>query len=210
MTMGVMEILMKALAGLLTIFVFTCPYLTAQDRSPRFQLFAGYSFVGSGGSGPVLNGWDITAGWNLKRYSPAASGIVRYFSLTADLSGDYTPYTYIVPGTVFQSGPVWPLITKESGYYRLLVGQRFAFSEHKYVPFFQSLVGVSDWRMPTGAKARFTLGCGGGLDIVLGKHFAYRVIQADYITMVQAQRYSGWTNQVELRTGVVFRFGKSM
>jgi hypothetical protein len=206
MTMGVMEILMKALAAFLTLFVFTCPSLTAQDRPPRFQVFAGYSFVHKVSTGPAFNGWDINASWNLKRYSGAAGNFVRYFSLTADLSGVYGQYA--VAGAAISPSPGSHLATYDLGYYRFLLGQRFTFSEHKFSPFFQSLIGVSDWREPR-SRPSLTMG-GGGLDIVLSKHFVYRVFQADYTHLAFVPPHSEWLSQIELRTGVVFRFGKSM
>jgi hypothetical protein len=201
-----MEMPMKALARFLTLFLFTIPSLTAQDRPPRFQVFAGYSFLDNVPHGPRYNGWDINASWNLKRYSSAAGSFVRYFSLATDLSGVYGPYKYVVPGSVYSPSLGSHLATQDIGYYRLLLGQRFTFSENKFAPFLQSLVGVSDWRMPTGSIAGFSMGCGGGLDIVLGKHFAYRVIQADY---THVALHAMWASQIEVRTGVVFRFGKS-
>ena len=201
---------MKALARFLTLFLFTIPSLTAQDGTPRFQVFAGYSFLDNVPGNPTFNGWDINASWNLKRYSGAAGNFVRYFSLSAEFSGVYGPYTYIVPGSASSSPQGWPLITKNVGYYRYFLGQRFTFSEHKYEPFIQTQVGVSDWRIPTGSRASFTMGFGGGLDIVLSKHFAYRVFQADYTNVVREPPHRWWDSQIELRTGVVFRFGKSM
>jgi hypothetical protein len=79
----------------------------------------------------------------------------------------------------------------------------------KAAPFAEALFGAaSHYGQRTGNWSTFAMGFGGGLDVPLNDHFAFRVFQADYIPARQAFGLSGWNSNLRVQTGLVFTFGR--
>ncbi len=186
----------------LTLF-FALP-LSGQDGYPKFEVFGGYSFsrysVNSNGNN--LNGWGA---------SFFAAG-TKYFGVAADVSGTYgsEPYT---PPCLTPAAPIppgCPVGTQNFNAYHFLAGPRFTFRTHRATPFAEFLLGAVSLRQEfDGNHNEFAMGFGGGVDVPLGKHLAYRIFQADYIPARQPQSVGGgWNHDFRLQTGIVFTFGK--
>ncbi len=180
--------------------------LRGQDGYPKFELFGGYSFSHSG----VYSG---TTGHNLNGWGASFFGAdTRYFGWTADLSGVYgsEPFT---PACITPAAPIpvgCPVGTQNFNAYRFLGGPRFTFRTRRATPFAEFLLGAVSLRQEfDGNHNEFAMGFGGGVDVPIGKHLAYRVFQADYLPAKRPQSIGGgWNHDFRVQTGIVFTFGK--
>ena len=153
----------------------------AQD-APKAEFSAGYSYLRLGGSGGTnQNGGSFSMAGNL----------TRWFGIVGD-AGFYHS-SFLGAGlntTTFMAGP------------------RFsARSNSRATPFVQLLVGgahlSAGYNGISASVAPFALSAGGGVDLKVSSHMAFRP-QLDYIAM----RYHGQEqNAARASFGVVFRFG---
>lgn len=187
---------------LLLLFIAALP-VKGQDRYPKGEIFGGYSFShihdSTNAAHANLNGWGASVTGNL----------TRHIGVTADFSGTYGSETYLPICVAIV--PIPPGCTAQSQHlsaYYLMGGPRFSFPTHGVTPFAHALFGVASLRRETGSQTTFVMGFGGGVDVPLGKHLAWRLFQADYIPARRAFNLSGWDNNVRVETGLVFRFGK--
>ena len=163
-----------------------------QDRA---EAFAGYAFSHASidSEGHNLNGWGLGVSINVS----------RHFGVTAELSDEYGRHAYLTgSGTS-------PVVTTEGfSLLHLLGGPRFVFPRRRATAFAQVLAGSVRQRYERTGNwpAQFAMGFGGGVDVPLGKHLAYRAFQADYIRMKYTAS-SAWYYAFRLQTGVVLRFG---
>lgn len=97
--------------------------------------------------------------------------------------------------------------------YQFLFGPEFAYRGRNVELFGHGLFGVnhtalvwdigSDNNPTLIGRTHFALAAGGGLDVSIKDHLAYRVFQADYIpTLVNGR----WKKNYRVSTGVVVRF----
>ncbi len=114
-------------------------------------------------------------GWNT-----AINGSLRaWFGVAADFSGTYKNGTHV---------------------YTYMFGPTFSARSERVTPFAHALFGGAG-----GSSAiAFSMALGGGADVTACKHFAVRLIQADWLLL----RSEGVTNKrnVRVSTGIVFRF----
>jgi opacity protein-like surface antigen len=132
-----------------------------------------------------------------------------------DLSSDFVGY----PGY-----PGYPNYLSESLNYSnfsFLAGPRFALRKSKTVtPFAHALMGFDHARQSTSSSyfgefmnmeqtsnTGFGLALGGGIDMPVNKHFAVRLIQADYFLTKHNDNPDKAWNNLSLSFGAVFRFG---
>jgi outer membrane protein OmpA-like peptidoglycan-associated protein len=182
------------------------------DGTPKAELFVGYSYLRavpapSDGNRLVwLNGGSTSIAYNF----------TRHLGLVGDFGG-FDDSQLLLTGTGTtpnSSGTV----------YTYLFGPRFSFRNYERItPFVQVLFGgihASDVTLSSGcmgagctplpAENSFAWTGGGGLDIRVHRHFAIRLIQAEYL-MTRFQDYSTGTtssqNDMRLSSGIVFRFG---
>lgn len=181
---------------------------------PKFDLFGGYSFghISTGDFDKPhanLNGWDVSATYNLNRWS----GIV------AEGSGLYgskeiSPATTII--FVCSQPPCPPSISTgprilSQKIHTYSLGPRFYFrNQTRYTPFARALFGagyISDAPNNGGltqANGASVLTAGGGLDIALTSRVALRT-QTDFLR----NRFFHQTGpDFRLATGLVFHFGQ--
>jgi opacity protein-like surface antigen len=162
----------------------------AQD-APKAEVFAGYSYLrvnpGSGINGINLNGWNASLAGNFN----------NWFGVVGDFSGHY--------GTPAISG-----ISVNTKVHTYLFGPRISYRKNDRVtPFAHALFGGTHVRGSSFgvgiSENGFAMALGGGVDARINDHFAFRVVQADYLMT----RITG-SNQHNFRfsTGLVFRFGK--
>ncbi len=177
----------------------------AQDQSaPKWELFGGYSFLYPGadvhgtlpsGSIPLSSHLD----WNLRGAGASATyDFTRHFGITLDASDHWGISENRIDHTDFSN---------------LSLGPKFTFRRNHFSPFLEVLVG--DQRLYPEAFHqidKFGVMAGGGLDVNLSKHFAWRLIRADYVDSSYRYGPSATTpttvlHGARLQTGLVFMFG---
>ncbi|MGA2351154.1 MAG: hypothetical protein ABSF70_12035 [Terracidiphilus sp.] len=180
--------------------------------TPKVELFLGYSYLRSvpapadGNRLVWLNGGSTSIAYNFN----------RHLGLVADLGG-FDNSKFRLAGTNATSDA-------SGSAYTYLFGPRLSFRNHeKITPFAQVLFGgihASDVTLSSGctgagctplpAENSFAMTAGGGLDINLRRHFALRIIQAEYM-MTNFENHdtgkSASQNDMRLSSGIVFRFG---
>jgi outer membrane protein OmpA-like peptidoglycan-associated protein len=181
--------------------------------TPKGELFLGYSYLRSvptleaGNRLVWLNGGSASIAYNLN----------RYLGIVADV-GDYTNSEIRFQGAYRATIDV---NDANGGVISYLFGPRLSFRHDRITPFVQALFGGVHASEVTLADCTFSCTLlpaqdsfawtgGGGLDVRVHRHFAIRIIQAEYL-MTMFQDYStGKTasqNDVRLSAGLVFRFG---
>src|ERR1035438_1997701 len=191
------------------------PYTSSQNMgTPKAELFLGYSYLravpapADGNRLVWMNGGSTSLALNFNHYL----GIV----------GDFGAYTN--SEIRFQGGYVGTVDVDNAnvGAFSYLFGPRISFRNHSRVtPFVQALFGGMHANEVTLSNCTFSCTflpsedtfawtAGGGLDVRVRRHFAIRLIQAEYL-MTRFQDYStGITasqNDMRLSSGIVFRFG---
>jgi len=191
----------------IAFLVITTAAATAQ-QIPQFDLFGGYSFghvhTGNFPTHVNLNGWDVSATYNLN----------RWFGITAEGSGLYgskevRPATTII--FVCSQAPCPAPITlgpdvRSNIVHTYSLGPRLSFRNHtRYTPFARALFGGGYISSSGGeANGASILTAGGGADIVLTSRLALRT-QADFLR----NRFFHQTGpDIRLATGLVFHFGR--
>ena len=225
----------------LAIFVATFAPLTFAQDTPRVELFGGYSFrterretnqdfgningltpaqikaaLGvdiSGNTGRAkLNGFDTSI--------TGYFGAKRRFGVTGDFSAHYKTET-----ETFLATPTQLKIAD----YNFLAGPQYKFRRSSRVePFVHALFGVTLIRHQVAIQTNpvnaftnnykgFGMALGGGLDVRLNRHLAFRVFQIDYNPIfpesnrvvdaggnkIQFSRRR--TDEVRISIGIVFR-----
>ena len=166
----------------------------AQEIAPRFDVFAGYSYVQAN---PGLNGVS-----SFHLHGGSASMAYNYRSWLSGVA-DFGGYNN---GNILNTGASGTFST-------YLFGPRVSYRHfRKITPFGQVLFGVAHANAAafgtTGTQNAFAMTAGGGVDYKVFDHFAVRPVQAEYLlkrfgvvtTVKQTQ------NNVRLSTCFVFRF----
>jgi outer membrane protein OmpA-like peptidoglycan-associated protein len=198
--------ILKMLPAMIALLFTFNTLAAAQDQTPKWELYGGYSFfyprttvTGTlpGALFPLSsrvesnpNGVGVSGTYNFN----------RWFGITLDGSnhwgsGETTLFTRLDDGR----------------FSNISIGPKVTFRSTHFAPFLEALVG--DHRFVPEAfhsvdKAGLMLG--GGLDIVLSRHFAYRLLRADYVVSnynfgpsVPATNIRG----VRLQMGLNYMFG---
>jgi hypothetical protein len=96
------------------------------------------------------------------------------------------------------------------GAFSYTAGPRWNFRHEKYTPFAEVLAGgilASSGIGQLGPESAFALLAGGGLDITLNEHVAFRPIEADYFMTKLSDGENNRQNNFRVGTGVSLRFG---
>jgi len=179
---------------------------------PKIELFLGYSYLRAVPSISAdnrlawLNGGSASIAFNFNRYL----GIVGDF-------GGFNDTEIRLFGTNPSSAP-----DSSGTAYTYLFGPRLSFRNNgRITPFAQALFGgihASEVKLSDCTSActllpsedTFALTAGGGVDVRVRRHFAIRVIQAEYLMTRFENRTTGDSarqNDIRLSSGIVFRFG---
>lgn len=162
--------------------------------TPEFEVAGAYSYIRA-------NAAESGGGFNL---NGASASFAYNFNDSFSVLGDLGAYRFGgLPSGV------------SSNMYTYLFGPRFSFHRfHRATPFVQGLLGGGHLMASSGSvdasENGFALALGGGLDVPFHRHFAIRVIQAEYL-MTRFATISGTTvtqNNLRVSAGLVFRFGK--
>lgn len=185
---------LKVVVCLLALVSLSSVAVSAQDV-PKFDLFAGYSYVRAN---PVTSGVD---GFNLHGGSASiAYNANSWLSGVADFGGYHS-------NNILGTGVDGTLST-------YLFGPRLSYRRNShFTPFGQVLFGVahiggSDGLAFSTSNNSFAMALGGGVDVKITHHFSLRPVQVDYLLTRFDEFGNGAQNQNNLRvsTGVVFHF----
>ena len=203
---GRVAVMLLAVAGVL------CSVGTlaaAQDQpAPKWELYGGYSafYPGCdlhgllpGGVVPVSS--CLT--WNPRGVGASITyNFNRWFGLTVDSSGQWGSGD---TGIAARIG--------HAEFFNISAGPKITFRTHYVSPFLEVLVGEHRLRSEVfGSDDEVGFMAGGGLDVNLNRHFALRLVRADFVysnhqygpsSLVPATDVRG----VRLQSGVVFMFG---
>jgi len=165
----------------------------ASASTPQLELSGAYSYLranaANSGGGFNLNGGSGSLTYNVTdQFGLVADfGAYRFHGLPAGL--DSTMYTYLF-------GP------------KLTFTRSSRFSPFAQVLFGGGRLNASSSGVQAGENG-FAMAIGGGVDAPLDRHFAIRVVQAEYL-ITRFPRANGSTatqNNVRISAGLVFRFG---
>jgi hypothetical protein len=189
------------------------PYTNGMNRgTTKVELFLGYSYLHAMPATDEnrmvwLNGGSASIAYNFNRYL----GLVGDFGGFADSE---------VKLNIGNSSSV---VDSSGKAYTYLFGPRVSFRNHtRITPFAQALFGgmhASEVTLsnctgggctPLPAENKFAMTAGGGLDIGVSRHFAVRLVQAEYLMTSFKNLGTGADarqNDMRLSSGIVFRFG---
>ena len=88
--------------------------------------------------------------------------------------------------------------------YEFMAGPRFASRGDTAIGFVHAMFGGAAFRGFEFSDTGFAMAFGGGLDVNVGKGFAIRAIQFDY---VPTRLFDTWQHNIRLGFGVVFKLG---
>lgn len=147
-------------------------------ETPKVELFGGFSYLranpGSGLPGTNALGWNASLNWNWN----------RWFGVKGDFDGHYCCAGQKVHNFMF--------------------GPQFSYRRSKATVFVHALGGGSHGSATGFSDTVAVWAVGGGVDWNFGRHLAWRVGQADYVST-----HFGGVFQHDFRasTGLVWRFG---
>ena len=198
-------ILLAVVAVLCSVGTFA----VAQDQpAPKWEFFAGYSFVDPGVNvHGLLPGGVLPLSSRVESNPRGAGASVtynfnRWFGLTGDISGEWGSGESGLNDRI-----------DDGEFFNLSAGPKITFRHHYFSPFLEALVG--EHRLASEVFGRFDqvgFMAGGGLDVNLNRHFALRLLRADYLfsnhqfgpsSAVPASDVRG----VRLQSGVVLMWG---
>jgi outer membrane protein OmpA-like peptidoglycan-associated protein len=181
----------------------------AQDQpAPKWELFGGYSFVYPGADvHGLLPGGLLPVSSPVESNAKGAGASItynfnRWLGLTGDISADLSSG---------ESGVEMRIDDAE--FFNLSAGPKITLRGHRFSPFLEALVGGHRLASEVfGSDYEFGFMAGAGLDLNLNRHFALRLIRADYVfsnhqygpsSVVPATDIRG----VRLQSGLVFMWG---
>jgi hypothetical protein len=166
------------------IFLLAAAPAAAQEPPPRAELYAGYSYArlnpgGLAGNEMNLNGWNAAIQGN----------VTNWFGIVGDFSGHYGTRAGVDVNT-----------------HQALFGPRLTL-RGPISPFVHALFGVARGNAglfgSTESVSAFGMALGGGVDIPLGRHASWRLVQADYL---MTRFHNARRDNARISTGLVFRF----
>ena len=191
-------------------------YTTGTNRdTPKVELFMGYSYLRAVPTRDAENRFVYLNGGS----TSLALNFNRYLGIVGDFGG-YNDTRLLLTGAGLNPSINAEVVSGSAFSY--LLGPRLSFRDHgRFTPFVQALFGgihASEITLSgcTGSctllpeENVFAMTAGGGLDIRLHRHFALRLIQAEYL-MTAFENHSsganGLQNDMRLSSGIVFGFG---
>lgn len=185
---------LKLWVSLLAVLALSAVSANAQETAPKFDVFAGYSYVQAnpgvtGTDSFHLHGGNANVAYNWKTW---LSGVADF--------GGYTN------GNILSSGASGTFST-------YLFGPRVSYRHYSRItPFGQVLFGAAHANAAafntTGTQNAFAMTAGGGVDYKVFDHFSIRPFQTEYLLTRFRENTLGTRNQNNFRvsTGFVVRF----
>ena len=186
---------------------------SAQTSYPSVEVSGGYSYMNA----KVVDR-DSLHGWG----AGIAGNLSANWGFAAEFSGHYGNVK--TPNSTFEFPPLPPItlpgIKLSTSKYLFLFGPRFSVRGDKLTGFAHVLVGGAKTNLKssfrdvgiigfplnvpssTASETGFAMAIGGGVDVNVGKNFALRVLQVDYVP----ERLGGqWQHNVRAQFGIVFK-----
>ena len=185
---------LKLMVSLLAVFSLFGVSAHAQD-TPKFDVFAGYSYVRNNPSTSGVGSFSLNGGSASVAYNANS-----WLSGVADFGGYHS-------GNILNTGASGTLST-------YLFGPRVSVRHFgRVTPFGEVLFGVaradaSVAGTTSGSDNAFAMTVGGGVDYKLTDHFAVRPVKVDYLMtrFSPAGTAANTQNNLRVSTGIVFRF----
>ncbi len=156
--------------------------LQAQEQYPRAEIFGGASLLCGG---CTQTGRELLGGWQ----AGASGNLRKYLGIAGDFGGQFRNISGI-----------------RVSQYEYLFGPQFSLRKDRSTLFAHALVGGVNLLVVGRSKNGFALGFGGGVDANVGKNFAIRVVQFDFVpSHFKIGGISGWQKDLRLGIGVVFK-----
>jgi len=198
---------------LLAMFALLCglgTFTAAQDRpaAPKWELYGGYSAFYPGCNVYGLLPGGVLPVSSCLKWNPRGAGATvtydfnRWLGLTVDISGHWGNGESTLTERI-----------ENVDFYNVSAGPKITFRTHRFSPFLEALAG--EHRLTSdlfGADDEVGFMGGGGLDLNLNRHLAWRVFRADFVfsnhqfgpeSIVPATDVRG----ARLQSGLVFLFG---
>jgi len=187
------------------VIAVLCTFATlaaAQDQpAPKWELFGGYSFLY-----PHANVDGLLPGGILPVSSPVESNprgagasitynFNRWFGVTGDISGNLSSGENGVAKRI-----------DDAEFFNFSAGPKITFRSRHFSPFLEALVGSHRMNSEVfGHDNEAGIMAGGGLDLNLNRHFALRLLRADFV--FTNYQFGADVRGVRLQSGVVLMWG---
>ena len=176
----------------------------AQDEYPKFELAGTFNFVRADidvFGNESIYGYGVGAQYNANKYF----GVVTEWTAAHGTSG---------PATIVQDGVNYNIPEFYTRVQTLLVGPRFSYRPKAVTVFGHWLLGAGtnkvDWGIGSATKWQFAMAIGGGVDVNVGRHFAIRAVQIDWLpihsNLDNLEGASNYLNNVRYQFGGVIKF----
>jgi len=173
----------------------------AQENYPKVEVYGGFSFFNSGQFPQREN-------LNSPGFGASIAGnLSKNFGIVGEVSGHFGTVTLLdLAGTPGVTVPEF-----DADVYTFLVGPRFTSRSGGFDIFGHVLVGGAKTQVERfDSDTDFALAVGGGVDVIVSKPLAVRIIQIDYLPIKNDRSIftnKDWSQNVRFQIGVVFRFG---
>lgn len=182
-----------------TLSLITACAAFAQEETPKWEVFGGYSFNTYGYVDPGLSGWNASATWNFN----------RWLGFTADFGGNYSERLRV------SSAPQPTTSSLLDKQHTFLFGPRLSLRKERFTIFTHALVGtaVTQFRLTrisppvppqSTTDVNFSYVIGGGFDLHAGRRVSFRLIQGDFH---YTHPFGSDRDSFRIGAGVVFRIG---
>lgn len=192
---------MKRLLFLLSVPLLMAAPAHAQRDHPLAEVYAGYSHFSF--DVRVNNPFDPAANPFIEQREGLhgvgfsfAGNLTKNFGVVGDFSYHKKEFEVFGPNIKLKT-------------FNFLFGPRFTARGKRFEGFVHALVGgIQRKIVDFDSDVDFALGAGGGVDIKVGKNFAVRLVQVDYIPFRDRDLFTGekeWRHNARVGAGVTFR-----
>ena len=200
---------MKKILLIITMLLVASMSAYAQDEYPKFELAGTYTMMRHDIQilgNETIHGYGIGMQYNFARYF----GLAGEWTATHGSSG---------PETFTQAGRIYVIPKVDTRVQTLMFGPRFSYRARAVTVFGHWLVGagtnkfdddIGTFNYDSYTKWQVAMAIGGGLDINLGKNFAIRAAQLDWVAIdsdfSELGYDKGFYNNWRYQGGIVFKF----
>jgi hypothetical protein len=169
--------------------VASAQVFSAQEGTPKVELFGGYSYYHFDAPGTLATGPAILANLNGGSGSISVNPF-KYLGLVADFGGYHATQNSELGN---------------ANIYTFLFGPKIAFRSGPFTPFAQVLFGGAHLNI-SGVPNTFAWAAGGGLDFNLSHHWGIRLAQIEYLSTYFNDGATNHQDNIRASAGIVYRF----
>mgnify|MGYP001106952547 CR=1 FL=1 len=151
-----------------------------QDEYPKAEIFGGFSYL------------NVDTGDTRENTLGFQASVAGNFHKNIGIVGDFGGQYKTIEGVTGHA-------------YEFLFGPRFNYRTEKANVFVHGLFGGVTIGAAGESENGFAMGIGGGVDVKVSDHVAFRVMQVDYIPSHIAEF---WQHNLRLGVGIVFTSGQ--